>query len=68
MTEWTPTAEALAVRVAKLVAKARGTHGEKFLALCAALQALGVADSMYDTGPRTNAPGQAVCELLVESN
>lgn len=42
-----PEADALALRVAKMVAKARGTHTDKFTALVAVMAALGVADEMY---------------------
>lgn len=56
----TPTAEKLATRVCRMLAKARGTHDDKFMALVASIKALGVADA----GPRTNLPGQRVSAVI----
>ena len=46
---FTPEADALALSVGKLVAKARATHADKFVALIAVIKALGVPDDHYAT-------------------
>lgn len=44
---FTPEADALALKIGGVVAKARGTHKDKFLALLAVIQALGVTTDMF---------------------
>src|SRR5688572_11859493 len=44
---FTPEADALALQIGVMVAKAPGTHKDKFLALLAVVQALGVTTEMF---------------------